>query len=239
MSRTASAVMATSSLETERTMSSLLDASLLMHAPSDACQRRFRILQPVREYLWGRLDEQDRQRSEADHARHFQTVVGRYYDDAETPAEANWLDYVRLEDHNLRVALAWFEHHDPHGALAFGPVLGMAWMNCGDQVDGRRTLRRLLDAGPDAPSRLVAWTEESLTWLELLSGDVDAALAHNLDAIRRFEQIGDDRGLSRALRSQAHAFYLAGADEATTTPIYQRSIEVADRAGLDYAHGGR
>ena len=81
----------------------------------------------------------------------------------------------------------------------------------------------------------MAWTEESLTWLELLSGDVEAALAHNLDAIRRFEQIGDDRGLSRALGGQAHAFYLAGADEAATTPIYQRSLQIADRAGLDYA----
>jgi DNA-binding SARP family transcriptional activator/predicted ATPase len=232
---TASAVFGMSPDDAERAMSSLLDASLLVRAPSDARRRRFRILRPVREYLWGRLAERDRQQSEADHARHFQEVARRYIDDAGTPAEAIWSDYIRLEEHNVRTALAWFERHDPRGALAFGPVLGFAWMNFGDQIEGRQTLRRLLAAEPDAPSRLVAWTEESLTWLELLSGDVEAALAHNLDAIRRFEQLGDDRGRSRALRSQAHAFFLSGADEAATTPTYQRSIQVAGEAGFDYA----
>ena len=140
-----------------------------------------------------------------------------------------------MEDRNLRTALAWFELHEPDGALAFAPALGEAWMNFDDQIEGRDTLRRLLSTSPGAPSHLVAWTQDALVWLELLSGDVDAALHHNLDAISRFDQLGDARGRSRALRSQAHAFYLAGFDEATTTPIYQQSIEVARAAGLTYS----
>ena len=89
--------------------------------------------------------------------------------------------------------------------------------------------------GSNAPELHIAWTEESLTWPEFLSGDIAEALAHNDDAIARFEALHDPRGLSRALRSRAHAFHLSGIDEATTTPIYERSIEVARAAGLVYS----
>ncbi len=232
---TASAVMARPHLDTERAMSSLLDASLLGHAPSDSRRRRFRMLRPVHEYLSARLDERDRARAEAAHARHFQELARRRIGDADTPADSVSLEEVRLEDRNLRTALAWFELNEPDGALAFAPALGDAWMNFGDQIEGRETLRRLLSTSPCAPSHLVAWTEDALVWLELLSGDAEAALQHNQDAITRFEQLGDARGHSRALRTQAHAFYIAGFDEATTTPIYQQSIEVARAADLTYS----
>ena len=221
--------------DAERAISSLLDASLLVRAPSDARRRRFRMLRPVHEYLWAGLDDQDRADAEATHAHHFQRLALRRIGDADTPADPVSLDEVRLEDHNLRAALAWFELHEPDGALAFGPALGDAWMNFGDQIEGRETLRRLLKRSPGAPSHLVASTEDALVWLELLSGDADAALQHSLDAISRFEQLGDAGGLSRALRSQAHALYIAGFDEATTTPIYQQAIEVARAAGLTYS----
>jgi tetratricopeptide (TPR) repeat protein len=232
---TAGAVMAMPLVDTERAISSLLDASLLAHSPSDARRRRFRILRPVHEYLWSTLDDQDRDDAEAAHARYFRELARRRISDADTPADPVSFEQVRLEDHNLRAALAWFELHEPDGALAFGPALGDAWMSLGDQIEGRQTLRRLLKASPGAPSHLVAWTEDALVWLELLSGDADAALQHSLDAISRFEQLGDARGRSRALRSQAHAFYIAGFDEATTTPIYQQAIEVARAAGLTYS----
>lgn len=232
---TAAAVLARPLLDTEHVVNRLLDASLLVQAPSDPHRRRFDILRPVREYLVGSLDEQDRRAAEAGHARHFQKLTRRLIDEADTPAETISLERVRLEDHNVRAALAWFERHDPEGALVFGPGLGMAWMNFGNQIVGRQALRHLLDSAPDAPSGLVAWTEDALTWLELLSGDVEAALTHNLDAIARFESLGDARGRSRALRNQAHAFFIAGADEATTTPIYQRSIDVAKEAGLAFS----
>ena len=74
-----------------------------------------------------------------------------------------------------------------------------------------------------------------MTWPEFLSGDIGEALAHNDDAIARFEALQDPRGLSRALRSRAHALHLSGIDETTTTPTYERSIEVARAADLVYS----
>jgi DNA-binding SARP family transcriptional activator/predicted ATPase len=231
----ATAVLGTPKIEAERDIARLLDASLLSHVPSDAPQRRFRVLWPVREHLTGRLDDADRRDAEARHARHFQAFARRFAEDANTPGEVTWLDQARFDDHNLRIAVGWFEAHDAEGALAFGPGLGWAWEEHGDQVEGRDTLRRLLAAAPDAPSEFVAWTEESLCWLELLSGEFEPALAHNVDAIARFEQLESPRALSRAVGSRAHALYLGGLDTSATAPLYERSIAVAREAGLEFA----
>jgi hypothetical protein len=231
----ATAVLGTPKPEAERDIARLLDASLLTHRPSDAPQRRFRVLWPVREYLTRRLDEQGHLAAQARHARHYRAFAVRFVDDANTPGEVTWLDQALFDDHNLRLALAWFEDHDPDGALAFGPGLGLAWQEHGDQGEGRDTLRRLLASAPDAPTELVAWTEEILCWLEFLSGDAEPAFAHNVDAIARFEELDHQRGLSRALSSRAHALHLGGFDSSTTTPLYERSIAVAKGAELEYA----
>jgi DNA-binding SARP family transcriptional activator len=221
--------------DAERLVSWLLDASLLADVSPDARQRRFRVLWPVREYLSGRLAGPDRDVAGAAHAEHYRGFVGRFLDAADTPDEQGWFAQFLDEEHNVRTALSWFEQNAPDGALTFGPALGMAWMNAGDQVEGRDIVRRLLDASSDAPSSLVAWTECESQWLAFLSGEVEAALTDGQDAIARFEQLGDARGLSRALRSQAHALHLGGVEEATTTPIYQRSIDVAEAADLPYS----
>jgi hypothetical protein len=132
-------------------------------------------------------------------------------------------------------ALGWFEVHDPTGALVFGPALGLDQQLRGDQLAGCDLLRRLLANAPNAPDAHIAWTEETLTWPEFLSGDIDDALAHNQDAIDRFEAMHEPRGVCRALRSRAHALHLGGADVAITTPLYQRSIDIARVAGLAHS----
>ncbi len=220
--------------DAERLVSRLLDTSLLARV-SPGGRRRFRVLWPVREYLSGRLAGADRDEAEAAHGEHFRSFVGRFVDEADTPNEQAWFNQFLGEEHNVRTALAWFERHDPNSALTFGPALAMASMSTGDQIEGSEIVRRLLGASTDPSSSLVAWTECELQWPEFLSGDVEAALGHGSDAIARFEQLGDERGLSGALRSQAHALHLGGVDEATTTPLYRRSIDVAEAAGLPYS----
>ena len=234
----ATAVLGTSRVDAERDVARLLDASLLVHEPSDAPQRRFRVLWPVREHLSNQLDQQDRGNAEARHARHFRHFAQRFVDDVNTPGELTWLDQSRFDEHNLRIALAWFEQHDPDGALTFGPGLGWELQVYGDQGEGRDILRRLLATSPDAPPELVAWTEEALCWLEFLSGDTELAFARNVDAIERFQELGDFRGLSRALGERAHALHLGGFDTSDTAPLYERSIDVARQAGLEFAVAG-
>jgi predicted ATPase len=231
----AAAVLGLPRSEAERSITQLLSASLLSRSSTDAPHRRFRLLWPIRELVIDRLSDDERGEAEMGHARHFQVVAQKFLQDADTPAEPERLELISTDQHNVAAALRWFEAHEPDGALVFAPALGLFHQLRGDQHEGSDLLRRLLAEAQNAPASHIAWTEESLTWPEFLAGDIGEAITHNEDAIARFEALGDPRGLSRALRARAHAFHLSGVAETTTTPIYQRSIEVARAADLVYS----
>jgi DNA-binding SARP family transcriptional activator/predicted ATPase len=216
----------------DRHVQRLFDASLL--APGVRAGR-FRVLWPVQEYLSARLRPSDRQTAQERHARHFHRLARRFIEDVESPAEQQRLEQLRDDDHNLRAALGWFEPRDPVSALDFAPVLGVKSLRYGDQLEGRELLDRLLAAAPDADDRQIGWAEDAACWVELLSGDVAGAVRHIDDSVRRFESAGDARGLTRALRSQAHVSYLIGEPRSVTDPLHRRAIDVARAAGLDYS----
>jgi DNA-binding SARP family transcriptional activator/predicted ATPase len=231
----ASAVLDVPRVETERTVTVLLGASLLSRSPTDAPHRRFRLLWPIRELLSGLVGDADRRNARVRHAHHFKALALSFLRAIDTPSEPERIELVSVDRHNHLAALRWFERNDPAGALVFGPALGLERQLRGGQREACDLLHRLLDEAAAAPEAHLAWAEASLTWPELLSGDIVAALAHNENAVMRFEALDDQRGLGFTLRSRAHALHLRGADEATTTPIYQRSIDAARAARLPYA----
>jgi DNA-binding SARP family transcriptional activator/predicted ATPase len=215
-----------------RDIERLFDASFL--APGTRAGR-FRVLWPVQEYLTGRLAAPERRMAQERHARHFHRLARRFVEDVESPAEHTFLEQLRSDDHNLRAALGWFEPRDPVSALDFAPVLGVKALLYGDQLEGRDLLTRLLAAAPDADDRQIGWAEDAACWVEVLSGDVAGAVGHIRDAVHRFESVGEARGLTRALRSQAHLSYVIGEPRSVTDPLHRRAIEVARRAGLEYS----
>lgn len=231
----ATVVLGTRGRDAESMMATFLDSSLVTVEPSPPGCRRFRMLWPVRELVLARSNPATTSAAMARFAEHFRQLAREFLDVVDRPSEVPWLVRERGDDHNLRSALAWWEQRDPLAALDFGPALGCAWMLCGDQIEGRDTLRRLLAGGTGAPSGLVAATELELSFLELLSGDAAAAHAVSSDAIARFETLDEPRGLSRALRMQAHALHLGGFPAEVTDPLYQRSLDIARHADLTYS----
>lgn len=216
-------------------MSHFLDASLVIVSSERTTGRRFRMLWPVRELLLERSNRPATTSATPRFAEHFRQVAREFLDVADRPDEIRWIERHRIEDHNLRLALGWWEANDATTALEFGPGLGRAWMLRGDQDEGRDVLQRLLANATDAPSRLIAATETGLGTIELLTGDPASALAIGADAIARFEALDDARWLSRALRQQAHALHLGGFASEVTDPVYQRSLDVARDAHLTYS----
>lgn len=231
----AAAVLGPSVAHPERVLAVAADASLLSRVRPLGSRPRFRMLWPIREHLRAHLSDADRRDTERRHAEQLGSFGARFLAVADTPGEQTWLARAAADHHHVRAALDWFGRHDPSGGLALAPGLGCAIRLRGDQVEGRDVLRGMLAAAPDAPSRLVAWTEAELAWLEFLAGDVEDALTHITDAIGRFEALDDATGLARALRSHAHALHLGGVAVGVTTPIYERAIEVARRAELPYS----
>jgi DNA-binding SARP family transcriptional activator/predicted ATPase len=231
----AAATLDVASIDAGSVLVELVDSSLVTAVPGPGNTRRFRLLWPVRELLLERVGPAVAEEAVARCAEHFRVFASTFVDAADGPVEATWLAQARIDDHNLRFALAWWEEHDPLTAIEFGPGLGPAWMIRGDQAEGRDALHRLLAGAVDAPSLLIAATELGLSFLELLSGDAAAGIALGNDAIARFTALDEPRWLGRALRLRAHALHLGGMAAEITDPIYQRSLDLARAAHLTYS----
>src|SRR5581483_1028744 len=87
------------------TLTSLVDKSLLL-LDRAADPARYRLLEPIREFAWGRLRESgDADTARNRHAEAFASVADSAYAQFESGPQADWLARNRLELPNLRAGL--------------------------------------------------------------------------------------------------------------------------------------
>src|SRR2546423_1450976 len=147
---------------------------------------RFRVLDVVRDF--GR-EEAEREGEAADAAGRHARVIAGYA--ARTAAElvgpGQQAAVVRLGDIaiDIRAALVWAAEHDPDTALRLAAALPRWWRFRGDDRQGRRGLRRLLDhpgtAGADPTVR--AWARLGLAQLAAEHGEGAAELPELEEAL--------------------------------------------------------
>ena len=104
-------------------LTGLVEQSLVV-APS--AEGYFRLLEPVRQYAAGLLDDQERSAAGAAHADalvELGAAAGIALWGAEQEA---WLGRLEREHANLRAALAWLLEHGEHGRAA--QILGDTWL---------------------------------------------------------------------------------------------------------------
>jgi predicted ATPase/class 3 adenylate cyclase len=119
----------------------------------DGVTARYRLLEPLRQYLAGRLEESGE--TEAAHRAHAEWVARlcerlgtRLLEDQRPRAER-----LREEKGNIDVALRWAVDHREHDvALRIVGSLGQYWFFY-DQATGRRWCPRVVDAGGGASPR--------------------------------------------------------------------------------------
>lgn len=213
-------------------LGTLIDASLICVVHDSGTARRFRMLWPVREYADELIDPAPRQDAAAAHARHFRRVAHRVAEAVEGPHEADRIAELRTELHNVTAALAWTEQRGtPEATFELALALGIGWSEWGQYDVGRQHLGRLLEAGDDAPPDLVAWTRLQLVWPTLMGGDPASGLDLVERALGTFEELGDRRGIARALRDRAHVRLIGFADVERGFADYLRAIEIGELGG--------
>ncbi|MBV8372127.1 MAG: adenylate/guanylate cyclase domain-containing protein, partial [Candidatus Eremiobacteraeota bacterium] len=207
-------------------LTSLVDKSLLSgESGSDA--KRYRLLEPIRQYARERLDAAgNTQRMLERHARLFETMADRAYREFDVAPPADWLSRNRAELDNLRAALEWSLGRDMDvvvgGALAgsAGPIFlrlsllreGIGW--------GERALQFAPRLTPGACARIYY----SLSMLYHNQAANDAALAAARQAADLYRRVGDQRGLTRALSQVAH--HLGDVPE-QAQPIADEAVRLA------------
>jgi predicted ATPase len=182
----------------------MAEQSLLRAEDGPDGEARFRMLETIRAYALEQLEKYGELAAvrEAHAARYRdvgqRTAVGLY-----GPRQLTWLDVLESTHDNLRVALAWFQEHDPTAGLQLMVDTWSYWETRGHFVEATRWLNRLLDLAPrDSPARVNAlWVAGRMV---IRRDDIAGAERLFSESVALARELGDQRGLAPALVHLAH-----------------------------------
>jgi predicted ATPase len=187
-------------LDVLQAMERLVGHSLLREVVSEEDEVRFQMLETIREFGLERLEESgEAQEAHQRHARWCLEVADTAAPELTGPNQQQWLRRLRLEQDNLRAALAWAVAVEPASALRLCAALLEFWIATSAFQEGALWCDRSLQAGVAEHSALVAETTYAAARIAYRQGNEILARQHGKEALRLFEQLGDDRGIALAM----------------------------------------
>ncbi len=206
-------------------LQTLLDNSMVQPVAGPADDRRFTMLEIIREYAGERLAAcGEVEWLQAQHAAYYLALAEQAAPQLTGAAQVQWLGRLEHDHDNLRAALQWaMEHEDAETALRLATALARFWWLRGYLHEGRRWLEATLaSAADDFPSL----RGMALYWLGILAinqGDqarADAALARSVVV---FETLHDSRGTALALNALGTVANRRG-DYTRARAVYEESL---------------
>jgi predicted ATPase/transcriptional regulator with XRE-family HTH domain/TolA-binding protein len=183
-------------------LTSLLDKSLLGQEPGSDGERRFRMLETIREYALERLAEGGeagilRRR----HAEYYLALAEAAAPQLRGPEGRAWIAQLEAAHDNLRAALTW-GLTTPDGAalgLRLAGALWSFWHTQGHIAEGRSWLERALALPVAAtPLRARAVALQGAGNIAWSQGDLAAARAFAEQSTMAWREVGDRYGLADA-----------------------------------------
>jgi predicted ATPase/class 3 adenylate cyclase len=221
------------SLDVVDGIASLVDKSLLRQEERTG-ERRFRMLETIREYALDRLNatgEADRfQRAHADCYLELAEKAESGLLGGERQAE--WLDDLKEDHDNLRAALSWFVQHGPADqGLRLGGALRRFWRSRGYLVEGREWMTALLSL-PGAQARTAARAKalQAAGGFANQQGEYAEARALYEESLAIYRELGDVPGIGRVLVSLGILARYEGNHMAARS-LLEESLELLEQAG--------
>ena len=216
----------------------LVDASLVLMDHS-AGQRRYRMLEPVRQFAVAELRESGELAPlRRHHAAYFLSLAEQMGPARDTSAERGWLERLDLERANLRAVNSWaIERGERTFAIRFNGLLFAFWIYCSSVAEADRLMTQVLAIKPATD---VAQTGDVLA-TEAAALDVagycavlcleytNAALCFARE-LAIWEALGDPRGVAAALRGGAFTAMLRG-NLAEAQQFVERAQRIVEAAG--------
>ena len=221
-------------------LTALIDQSLVT-VEDTAGQRRYRLLETLRQYGWERLLETG---TAADaQGRHFEWYLGlAEQSDPELPGTQYQPGLTQLaEEHdNLRVALAWSLDDDPERALRLAGCLAEFWRRGGHHAEGRRLLSTVL-AVADSSSAPIEARARVLLGAGQLAADAGEfgpdQVARAEDSVQLFRDAGNERALVDALQHLGRCVLESGGPVERVQQVFDESLLVARTRGDEHGIG--
>ncbi|HTE86898.1 MAG TPA: AAA family ATPase, partial [Dehalococcoidia bacterium] len=174
-------------------LASLVDKNLVLSEETGGAERRFRLLETIREYALEELARQDERRAaEQAHAAYYTALAERAEPELTGRAQRAWLVLLEGEQENLRAALRCLsDGRESEQALRLAAALEHFWTTFGFQDEGRSWLERVLAEAPEAAPEIRAKALAVLGELLILTGDRERAHRVLADALALARSLGD------------------------------------------------
>ncbi len=180
-------------------LSSLVDKSLVVAGVSEPA--RYRLLEPVRQYAWERLEESgEAEEVRRRHALWCMELAERAEPELTGPDQVRWLERLEPEHDNIRSALGWaFDAKETELGLRLAASLWLFWYTRGHTSEGRGWLERGISGlGTGAP-QLRAKALNGAGWIALFQPDYDGAEAFLEESLALYRELEDKEGIASCL----------------------------------------
>jgi non-specific serine/threonine protein kinase len=221
-------------------VATLIDHSLVT-VEDHAGQRRYRLLETLRQYAWERLRQ--RGHAAAVQRRHLDWYLGLAEQcNAELPGtdERPGVTQLTVEYDNLRTALQWSLENDPERALRLAAHLAEFWRRSGHHAEGRHWLEAVL-AAPAAASAPVEARARALLGAGQLAADAGdfgpAQISQAEASVQLFRAAGNQRALVDALQHLGRCVLESGGPLEQVQEAFDESLRVAQASGDQHGIG--
>ncbi len=217
-------------------LDSLIENNLLRQTSGVNDERRFEMLETIREYALECLESSGEQGAALSaHADYFLRLAETADPEFDGPRQTYWLDRLELEHDNFRAVLRWCkEQGEIVTGLRLSTSLMSLWQLRDHQVEGRRWLETFMTDDCEVPPGLRA---KALVWQGLLllrySGEFTGAEPLFDRALALYREIDDLSKACETLQAQGDLALKQG-DVPTALDRFTQSLDVAQQAGDNY-----
>jgi len=215
-------------------LTQLIDKSLV-EAETGQGDARYRLLEPVRQYAWHRLEDAGELAWARDRHRHWYVALSQRIYEGWFDLQEGQLQRVRLDYDNLRAVLEWCLERDAQSGLTIVGYLWPFWDTEGRFSEGHRWcaeyLARTCERGIARARAL-----RGLGWLRLSLGDSEGSLAALEESLELCRQADDRRELSLASAVLGTVLGRVG-DPARASLLLEEAIEIGRALGFEYVTG--
>ena len=214
--------------EVAELFAALESKSLSSVSPIRAYPVRYRLLETIRAYAQERLDDAGEVAAlRRKHAGFYVGLAEAAEPELTGPRQKQWLEHLDDERENLRAALEWsLTHGQGEWALRLAGSLVLFWRVRCHFSEGRELLGAALSTGEQESGSLRARALWGSGFLALMEGDYDAAVPALERSVAMFRELGEPRGLARALMILVNR-----TDCDDVAPLLDESVALAREVG--------
>ena len=210
----------------------LVEQSLVVAEAGEGGPTRYRMLEPVRQYALGRLEESgEHEGGRRRHAAFYGALAEAAEHGLKGAGQIEWLDHLDREHDDLRAALGWLlEQGEAETAARFGYSLYVFWWIRGYHTEGRRWAEAALAHASDLSREGRAKALFVRGAMAMAQGDHPIAESCYAESYALFEAAGDTYGGARP-RLGLGLLAMSRADAVRGGPHLRESARAASEAG--------